>query len=955
MRISERLFLLLALFLQIGGANAQTVPTDHTALSKANFLNPPVEARPRALWTWVNGNFDKSTITSELEEAKAKGMGGFDIWDVSCMQDEDSIVPSGEPFMSDKYTDAIAHAITEATRLGLDIGLVISSGWNSGGAWTTAENATMAIYRSVQVVKGPRKVSVNLPLPILPKKVEGSLSVAKIDENGYPAYYKDILVQAFPLTIDSLIDDTSKIINVSGKLNRKGGLEWNAPPGDWKIVRMVCANTGQPMIAHSPSSNGPMIDHYNPTATEIHIRYFLEKLKAKLGSFKGTAFKYLYTDSYEVRGELWTPNMLAEFEKRFGYSMIPFLPVFEKFTVISKDASQRFLYDYNQLLSDLIIDSHFLKAKSLCEEYGIGFVAEAAGPGQPLHNCPFESLKSSGVLTFPRGEFWHNPKDPSKAIYVIKGVASASHIYNQKYVEAEAFTSTNLWQESLNELKPGVDRAFCEGLNRINFHTFPHVPKAFGKPGYIYGFGTQVGVTQTWWPKVKPFMDYLARSSYMLQQGNFSAEVLYYYGDQSPNFVPEKHIDPALGFGYDYDVTNTDVILNKLSVENNRLSLPHGQKYSVLVLPDSKEMNLEVLKKLRLLVSQGAILIGPKPEVSVGYKDFIKDDLELKEIANEMWGRIDGTSNTENLFGKGKIIYRRTIRDVLTSLNVQPDVILESGVEPDSIDFIHRTTSGEDIYFISSKSKKNRAIKLKLKSAYRNAELWDPLTGKTYSVDQHQEGGLLSLGFNIYPEGSVFIVLSNNVGNNILRVPLFQSNKQQVLSRIWNVSFDQSLGGPKPIALQRLSDLSTHLNDSIRGYSGIITYTTSFKADKSYNSRKYSASIDLGVIGVVAEVYLNGNSLGTVWNSPYILPLDSLIKKGENILKIEVANRWVNRLIADSKLPPKQRLSNTNVTRLPNGWFYPMKNLPDENYKVPASGLLGPVKIVYREKSKLAK
>lgn len=944
------LLILLIIISQVSLVKGQTIPQNNSSLSKKDFLNPPIEAKPRALWTWVNGNFDLETITFELEQAKAKGMGGFDIWDVSCMQDEDSIVPPGEPFMSEKYTNAIVHAIKEATRLGLDIGLIISSGWNSGGAWTKSEHATMAMYRTHQIVTGPTKASFTLPLPKLPETIGHAKSVAELDKDGNPVFYKDIIVQAIPLTNDSLIRDTSKIINVSSKMDAQGNFKWDVPPGKWKIVRMVCANSGQPMIAHTPSSNGPMIDHYNPEATEVHIRYFLDKLKSKLGTFKGTAFKYLYTDSYEVRGELWTPSMSQKFKEQFGYNMEPFLPVFENFTVIDKEATRRFLYDYNQLLSELIIESHFKKAKAVCEEYGVDYVAEAAGPGQPLHNCPFESLKSSGVLSFPRGEFWHNPQDPSKAIYVIKGVASASHIYNRKYVEAEAFTSVFLWQESLDDLKPGVDRAFCEGLNRINFHTFPHVPKAFGKPGYIYGFGTQVGVTQTWWPKIKPFMDYLGRCSYMLQQGNFAADVLYYYGDEAPNFVPDKHIDPRLGFGYDYDVTNTDIILNSLSVKDKKLSLPHGQQYAVLVLPDNKEMKLEVIQKLKQLVSQGAIVIGPKPEKSTGYNDYKKTNSEVQKIAKELWGNINGTSVTEHSYGKGKIIYGKTIREVLKSLNVVPEITLESNIHPDSIDFLHRNTSQEDIYFISSKYLQAKNFKLKLKTKYTQAELWDPMTGNVYAANYEHKGQQTSIDLNLNPNGSVFVVLKNNSEKNLPVKKIISHKNAQILNSEWMVDFEKNALAPSTKVFKKLTDLSTHENDSVKYYSGIITYKTTFKTDSKFPLKNYNTFVDLGNVGVIAEVFLNEKSLGTIWASPFILNLDSAIRTGENHLKIEVANRWVNRLVGDSKLPKEKRITNTNVTRLPNGWFHPMKDLPNKEYTIPASGLMGPVKIIYQEK-----
>jgi hypothetical protein len=158
-------------------------------------------------------------------------------------------------------------------------------------------------------------------------------------------------------------------------------------------------------------------------------------------------------------------------------------------------------------------------------------------------------------------------------LQIVKGIASASHIYNQKYVEAESFTSVWLWQEGPDELKPLADRAMCEGLNRFVYHTFPHTPPESGNPGWVYNFGTLINTTNGWWPKSNAFHEYLARCSYLLQQGNFIGDVAFYYGDKAPNFVPPKHFTESLGFGYDYDVVNSDVILNKMQVKNGRIYL----------------------------------------------------------------------------------------------------------------------------------------------------------------------------------------------------------------------------------------------------------------------------------------------------------------------------------------------------------------------------------------------
>jgi hypothetical protein len=598
------LTLVVLTFLNQGSPLLGASPPPSPTLEEG-FRHPPLAARPRALWPWINGNTDLAEITHELEEAKAKGMGGFDIWDIRPVVDEDKVVPTGNPFMGPESVGAIAHAAREATRLGLDLGLTIASGWNAGGSWTRPEHATMGLFRSEKVVEGPARVTLVLPFPDLPRdyKDQGPALIER-DASGRPVFSREVALLAVPVTADKVIPSVESVIDLGGRMDTEGSLTWDVPKGRYRVVRYVCANTGQPMISSSAASNGPMIDHFNPEATEVHLRYFIDKLTAELGPLEKTALRYLYTDSYEVRGELWTPRLLEEFERRVGYDMRPFLPLLDGHTMVDSETTARFRFDYDKLLSDLIIEGHYAKGKEVANRYGLGFVAEAAGPGQPIHNCPFESLKSSGALDVPRGEFWHNHsgKD-AELLQVVKGVAAASHIYEKTFVEAESFTNVWLWQERLADLRPTADRAFCEGLNRIYFHTFPHTPRAAGKPGWVYSFGTQISETQPWWPHAGAFMDYLARTSFLLQQGTFVADVLYYYGDQAPNFVPAKHVDPSLGRGFDYDVTNSDVLLHRLAVQGGRLVLPGGGSYAVLALPDDERMDPAVLAKIEELVA----------------------------------------------------------------------------------------------------------------------------------------------------------------------------------------------------------------------------------------------------------------------------------------------------------------------------------------------------------------
>lgn len=844
---------------------------------ESDFRTPPVTARPRGLWAWVNGNFDHAEITREMEEAKAKGMGGFDIWDISPVVDDEKVVPPGEPFMSPAYVKAIAHAAREAKRLGLDLGLTIASGWNAGGSWVKPEHATLGLFRSERVVDGPGVVKLDLPYPELPKEY-GNLGPALIERgpDGKPVFSQEVAVLAFP---EEPGFPTWKIAILTGRS------EWNAPTGKWRIVRYVCTNTGQPMFSHAASSNGPMIDHMNPAATEAHVNHFLSKLRAELGDLRTSGLSYLYTDSYEVRGDLWTPRLPEEFKRRTGYDLIPYLPVLQGRIISSKEMSDRFRFDYAKVLSDLVIEGHYMKATDMAHAAGIQFAAEAAGPGQPIHNCPFESLKSSGSLDIPRGEFWHKFTGKNGDILqVVRGVASAAHIYGQKYVEAESFTSVWMWQEGLAELKATADKAFCEGLNRIIYHTFPHTPRAAGAPGWVYSFGTQISELQPWWPLSKPFHDYLARVSHMLQQGNFVGDALVYYGDQAPNFAPPNRWDPRLGFGHDFDYVNSDVLVNRLEVRDGRLVLPNGQSYAVLVLPDTDRMSVEVARKLEKLVDAGAKVFGPQPQRTFGLFEAVKRDAELRGIVRSVWPRVKPYSE---------------IAGALPPADVQ-------SADAASLDYIHRRTATEDIYFLRNTTDRELSTTVQFRVDGRVAQFWDPITGAGRPA---ANGARVPV--ELGPYGSVFVVFRAGAPQRIPQAPKVREEIAIEVPGSWPA-----------------------------GFSGVHRYEVSFDAPRAAQQ----VALDLGKVGMVARVSVNGTEAGTAWHPPYRVDITKALKAGANKLVIEVANTFSEALIADSKQSePRLR---SNIRKLPNSWMFPMQDLPNDKYQPPFSGLGGPVKLL---------
>jgi hypothetical protein len=958
------------------------------------FTNPPVSVRPKGYWDWMNGKFDLPRLTYELEEAKAQGMAGFDIFDIGAVSNPDGIVTAGPEFMGEACLEAISHAVKEATRLDMELGLILSSSWDAGGSWIRPEHASMALYETSELVSGPGDIEMDLPFPELPSKNRAGKNVyIEKHVDGTPVYYKDVAVLATPASGGGIIKDPSEVIDLSDHVDEDGRLTWHAGEGKWEISRFVCANTGEMLKCPSPNSTGLSMDHFNAEATEFHFNYFIKRLQDKLGDIGNTPIKYFYLCSYEVVGFVWTPQMLEEFEKRRGYDMRPYLPVLQGKIIQNQDITDRFLYDYQQTLSDLLIENLYLKGREMINPYGIKLCSESGGPGAPVHNVPVDALRALGVLDIPRGEFWNKhpryDENGFDVMQLVKEISCAAHIYGKKEVQGESFTSFLHWQEGPAELKPLADKAMCEGLNRFVYHTSPHTTPDAGIPGFVYHAGTHFNATRVWWPKSRPFSDYLARSCFLLQQGNFVGDVLHYYGDQAPNFVKPKHVDPSLGFGYDYDVTNSEVILTRLDVKDRKLVLPDGQCYEILVLPDQDHANPEVLKKIEHLVDKGATVVGRKPTRSHGLKDHTEKDELVKRIADRLWGDCNGSTITEYQYGKGKVIWGKTLKQVMLERGLGPDFSFSSDNDSTSLDFIHRRTGKEEIYFVSNTRNTIETIDGIFRVSGKIPEIWDPETGTMrkaglYDVkDEHTRVPL-----KLQPHGSVFVVFRDPDQSRHITTAEYEGPESAVFTDIqvtndamsliaraegqytlvdnaghknvfdimdipaplkvtgdWQIDFPAGWGAPDQIIIPELMSWTDSDLEGVKYFSGIATYHKKFDIPRENIGGETIILLDLGKVREVAEVYLNGEKMGILWKPPYKIDISRVARAGENSLTLEVANTWSNRLTGDGLLRESERYTKTNIT----GPDYLTRTLW-KDAPLLESGLMGPVNIQFARK-----
>ena len=954
----------------IGQISAQQSNITYDTFKKG-FSDPPAQAHPKSYWWWLNGNTDTARLMQELTAMKNAGITGVDIFDIGARapNNPNKMIPGGAAFMGPQALATLVKVINKATEYRMEVGLSLSSSWNAGGSWVTPEYAGKSLYYSTVTVSGPGRQKLRVPFPVIsPLDEKGKARVIVYNDKGKPVYSKEVAVLAYPYDSIKRYRDTSKIINVSAFFDvERDELHWNVPDGNWQIQRFVCSSSGEQLKYYSDNSAGPIIDHFDSSATRFHFMYFIDHLKPLLGDFTKTALKSFYLASFEATGSVWTPSLPIEFKKINGYDVYKLLPAIFNNKMFDAAVTEKFKHDFNKTISELMIHNHYGKGKEIANSYGLQLISESGGPGPPLHNVPVESIKALGALDIPRGEYWNKhhvyDKDSIDLLMLVKEVSAAAHMYHRKIAEEESFTSFQHWTDGPFDLKPLADRAFCEGMNRVVMHGFSHNPGVYGFPGIVYHAGTHFNDKNTWWTKINPFIAYLSRISFVMQESDFVADVLYYYGDEVPNFVTPKNTRFSVGQGYDYDIINTDVLLRELTVRNGKLTLPSGGSFHVLALGNMESANTAVVNKLKELASQGANITGTMPTRAMGLLNQPVADDDIRKEAGQLW--------VKGRMLKGKIVADVPPAKVLHTLSVMPDFQYEDD-ETNVLDYIHQKHADMDFYLVRNTTDKYISRYCSFRQSKKIPEIWDPVSGEITPVNVYtQHLSQMKMPVTLAPFQSFIIVFSNKPatfhyddlistsshppkilytgkGVQFLESGEFDlildkrshhlriSNVLQEVDGPWTISFIKNRGAPDSVVFPKLISLTESDIPGVKYFSGLITYNNVFQFSDKLQRVDEHTYLDLGDLSKVGEVWLNGQPLGIAWAKPFRFDVTKVLKPGLNTLRVEVANVWANRMVGDAVTGTK--FTSTNLPGSTTGVSW--KDTP-----LVRSGLFGTVTI----------
>jgi hypothetical protein len=633
-----------------------------------------------------------------------------------------------------------------------------------------------------------------------------------------------------------------------------GVLEWVAPPGSWRILRFGFSLTGHQNGPAPVEATGLEVDKLDPVRVEAYLERWVAQFRDAVGAdlIGGRGIRSLLSDSIESGPQNWTETLPLEFERRRGYSLLPWLPVLAGYIVGDADQSDRVLWDFRQTIAELYSDAYYATVARVAHRWGLDYYAEALEDHRPQLGDDMQMRSHADV---PMGAMWtFRETDGPTPTYVadLRGASSVAHVYGKPFTGAESMSSFGrpyVWAP--RSLKPIADVELGLGVTRFCIHTSPHQPAQVRPPGVALTphLGQTFTRNETWGELARPWIDYLARSSHLLNLGRPVADIAYFYGEEGPLtavFGDSAPDDVPPGFAWDF--VSADALWSALSVDaDGRLVSRGAASYRVLYLGGrSHRMTLSTLGRIAELVAAGATVVGHPPVDSPSAAD---DPREFAAAVAALWAN------------------PRVITGGLADVLADPDWIAPGLI------VVHRALDGTDIYFVSNPSSAPMRTGASFRAVAPGAEWWDAVTGTRASARAAVVGARTTVDIDLPAYGSAFLVL-----REAREVP--------------------TLGPPESLA--EVAVTSNQPDDP--GFSGTALWTgrLDVAAEWFEGSRLI---LRLEDVHDLAEVLITGQSAGVAWTEPFELDVTAHLTAGFNRVEIAVTNTWANRLIADATDP----------------------------------------------------
>jgi hypothetical protein len=908
-------------------ALAVSQTTTHQSIDELQrlFQNPPDESRIMMRWWWFGPAVTKAQLEREMRLMKAGGIGGFEVQPVYPLAlDDETAGIKTLPFLSDEFLDALQFTSEKARELGLRFDLTIGSGWPYGGPYVPVSQAA------------------------------GRLRVEriKVNENSRRVKAPDIgngekLIAVF---IARSQDQTVAPDSIKELTEIKDGIAWlpEGLSGQHEAMFFISGRTGQQVKRPAVGSEGFVMNHFDRAALDNYLKNVGDPMMRVLGANRPHS---VFCDSLEVYNSDWTSDLLEEFKKRRGYDLKPHLPALVV-DVGEKTTSIR--HDWGKTLTELFNERFLAPLQAWAKQNRTQLRTQCYG-------VPAVALSSNAHTDLSEGEGhqW-------RGLSTTRWAASASHIYNRPVTSSEIWT----WLHSPSfratplDVKAEADRHFLQGINQLIGHGWPYTAEGVAYPGWRFYAAGVFNDKNPWWIVMPEVSGYLQRLSFLLRQGQPANDVAIYLPNDDAwahfsngkihmvetlrELLGQNLIPGVLDGGYNFDFFDDDTFRQVGRIENGTLVLGQN-KYKAVILPAVERMPLDTLQKFETFAQNGGVLIATRriPDKVPGFLTTPADQEKLRVLSRRIF---EGASTT------GRLIMDETA-ELKSKLNerISPDLQLSPATS--EIGFIHRRTENAEVYFLANTSNTTRNVKATFRQPGLKPEWWNPFSGtiEPATIEAQSETGI-TVALNLEPYGSrVLVFTRRNLSPRQLKKPSMIPSPID-LSTNWQVSF---VTGSAPV---RFEDLRSWTDDEqTRYFSGVATYEKTVTVPENLLEDGLALFLDFGQGQAIAEepyrpprgsgmhaaldapirdaatVYINDRKAGSIWCPPYSIEVTSLLRRGDNKIKIVVANTAVNYMAG-------QALPDYRLLNLRYGERFQAQDM-DKVQPAP-SGLMGQIRLV---------
>jgi len=932
---------------------------------KAGWEQPARTYKPHTRWWWPGNVLTKGDITWQLEQMAAQGMGGVEICSTWKMYEKGNV-----EYLTPEFLELLKHAVAEGKRLDLDVAITFSPGWTFGGAWVPKADQSKVLCMGGKALAGGQHFSGALPEYVaqsgVPKKARRA--------SAEPA--KLVAVVAGRITGENQLDPDSLTVLTPQVKPGSSNLEWDMPPGQWRLMAFWLKFTGQENQAQSFQPPPMVLDHLSKGAVQRYCDHLGGAFAQAFGDQFGSTVDSFFCDSFEVESLpgslLWSDDTLAGFEKHSGYDFTKYLPAL---WCDLGAPTPRVRYDLGRYLSDLGLDTMFKTFNDWCDAHHV------QARIQPHYRFTEELVQGAGSTARPETEVTTERFEPVADPH--KATASGARFYGRNIVSAEAYTFIHpaRYRTDLQDLKIATDAFLRDGVTQFYNHGYLGSPEMHVAPNRDMPWANRISHWNTWWDYYHYLTAYVARCCYVLRQGRLVSDVLIYspqatawseraLWENDRRVLPYGNLAKTLvANGYDFDIVNDDLLQHRAQFGNGGVAI-NGYPYRVMILPCATVISIETMRAIREFVKAGGTVIALEelPQAAVGLKNHEANDRELKQIVGGLFGANSAGQASGVFLPEYKLArtpfnpmrqpYSTTPpltgpqRQLLAALNrvTPPDFALAGSAQSDGLTFIHKRVEDVDVYFVCNLEPTPIATEVTFRVTGKTPQRWNAITGETGGrVDFRADENGTTIPLDFAPWESAFFVFTHDPASAQSAPVTLNAPLPEPLSITgeWKMKLE---GYGFETLETNLSELASWTDaERTRHFSGTGRYELEFDLPAERLLDGTRMTLDLGQVGTIAEVKLNDQAVGVAWMAPYRLDITRAARSGKNKLVVLVTDTLIN-YVSGLPAPPEvpvefqPRLGKANPAIYKNGTRVPEMHETD----LPPSGLMGPVQIKWQ-------